>query len=465
MSLPNRQDCTAQLPDEILDSIIWSTGPRYATAVTRTIYPEKRNWLSCASVCRRWHRITLPHSFRYLRVMETNYMNDYSERTASNFYLFLQENPPIANLVQEVNFIRVAANMKVFCSILDALPNLQCLALHDSIVDAELEVGLDTCRARTTSRTLDKLVYWSGACEVIDCTPEVCGMQLPQLLSLFSEVGEFEAHGGCSNEHEIPSKLEGVAPQIHSFNTISDLEYYHTLRRLGLFDHLTCLQLTLSQFSRVGPYGNEFLNAVGRTQTLRELRLSYTQRVDERSFNLGSQLPATMANLVRDGLVACSGSLHGFRLDMKTWITRARLTTEENARRIFHLGFLIGLEIIALLDVDQIQHVSFRYFVGCAHHCRPQDIRGLDWARLRDICRRIVDLRSFNLDIFDKEAQKDHFRACAHDEMKQLEPEFRDVMTYGEPRDFFRCDDPTCAWYSGKRLNSYITVHDILKGR
>ena len=146
---------------------------------------------------------------------------------------------------------------------------------------------------------------------------------------------------------------------------------------------------------------------------------------------------------------------------MKAYITRAHLTTEENVRTIFPLCFLIGLEIITLLDPNQLKHISFRYDVGAyAHLCRSEDIHDLDWIKLQGLCRRFANLRSFTLDMFAEQKQKEMFRACAREKMAH----FTDVMLYGEPGTFFRCDDPTCAWYSGSRLNEYITLHhDILK--
>ncbi|KAI0084468.1 hypothetical protein BDY19DRAFT_532954 [Irpex rosettiformis] len=454
------QDYTAQLPDEILDYIIWNTGPQYGTVATNTSFPEKRNWLSCASVCRRWHRITLPYSFRYIRVMENDSDDDYSEATTLRFRLFLQENPSTAQLIQEVNFVRVAVDIRVLSSILDILPSLRCLVFEHSLTIAERDPDIDY---ETVDRVLDKLVYCGGQCWSIGCTPGLCARQVPQLLGLFSEIGEFEDQGRCCFEHDLCSESESTTPRIHSFDTTLDLEYYRILNGLGLFHHLTCLHLELPLFAPIQPRLVNFLCAVGRAQKLRELSLSFNQRFDEQAFALGSQLPTTIANSMRDGLMACSGSLHGFRLSTRTWITLPGLTTGENARRTFHLGFLIGLEIIALLDINPLRHVAFRYTVDCAYHCRPEDIRGLDWARVREICRRSVGLRSLNLDVFTKEAQKDDFRACAQNEMRQLE--LKDIhMLYGEPGKFFRCDDPTCAWYSGKRLNNYITLrHDIHK--
>ena len=163
----------------------------------------------------------------------------------------------------------------------------------------------------------------------------------------------------------------------------------------------------------------------------------------------------SVANSVRDGLAACT-SLHAFRLELKALILIG--TTTQIFRTSFHLGFLIGLEIIALLHPNQLEHIDFRYVGACASGCCPEDICDLDWTRLQDVCSRFVNLRSFALDMFDDHEieQKEMFRACAQDRMAH----FKDVMLYSEPGAFFRCDDPTCAWYSGSRLNKYRGAYD-----
>ena len=172
-------------------------------------------------------------------------------------------------------------------------------------------------------------------------------------------------------------------------------------------------------------------------------------------------VPHSVANSVRDGLAACT-SLHAFRLELKVFILvryRMPATTTQIFRTSFHLGFLIGLEIIALLHPNQLEHIDFRYVQGArASDCSPEDIRDLDWTRLQDVCSRFVNLRSFALDMFDDHEieQKEMFRACAQDRMAH----FKDVMRYSEPGAFFRCDDPTCAWYSGSRLNKYRRAYN-----
>ena len=279
------QDHVSQLPDEILDSIIRIAGPQYGTAATTTGSPEKRDWLSCAAVCRQWHRITLPHSFRYIRVTESHPSDYYNERTASNFYLFLQQNPSIATLIQEVNFLRVILSIQVLSSILDGLVNLKYLIFSSSFVEGNLDA-----KSPTMDRKLDRLLHWhGGVCELIDCSPAACGRQLPQLLSLFSEVGELEDRPGCCYDHGLPSELEHTIPRLRSFDATLDFNRYHSLQKLGIFNALTCLQVSLRWLSRLEFYGNDFLRLVGTVSTLRELYLAFTQRVDERSFPLRHQ--------------------------------------------------------------------------------------------------------------------------------------------------------------------------------
>ena len=272
------RDHISQLPDEILEVIIRNIGPRFGTASTSWASPsDKRDWLSCAAVCRQWHRITIPHSFRYIRVTESCYTNHYNERTASNFYLFLQDNPSIARLIQEVNFLRVTVNMDVLSSVTDALVNLKYLILSSSLVEGNLDP-----KSPTMDRKLDRLLHRnSGICGTVDCSPVDCGGQLPKILSLFSEIGELEASSGC-RKHEPSSDLEWAAPRIRSFNTMLSSQPCRTLQRLGILNALTCLQLQLNLqgTSRLESYGNDFFRLIGNLPTLRELYLQFAQSID-----------------------------------------------------------------------------------------------------------------------------------------------------------------------------------------
>ncbi len=191
-------DHTTRVPDEILDTIIRETGPRHGTAARSTGFDEKRNWLSCASVCRRWHRISLPHSMRYIRITESSWVDHYNKPTASNFKTFLQENPSITRLIQEVNFLKVTMTFSTLSSIIAELPNLRCLVFHCSMIeqdDLESEPVIG-------ERKIDELIYLGGACETIDCSPTECGRQATQLLSLFLTIEEFEEIGGCCYHEE-----------------------------------------------------------------------------------------------------------------------------------------------------------------------------------------------------------------------------------------------------------------------
>ncbi len=145
------------------------------------------------------------------------------------------------------------------------------------------------------------------------------------------------------------------------------------------------------------------------------------------------------------------------------WLAHSRgfALTEEKTRELFHIGFLIGIKVIALLDAQRLRHLSFRFDVAAyASQYRPEDIRALDWTQFRWLCRRFTQLRSFALQgLYLEDKLKDEFSTIAQDELRDL----KGLVLYGEPGAFFRCDDGCCAWYSGGRLNSAITLtHDVL---
>ncbi|KAI0086073.1 hypothetical protein BDY19DRAFT_377956 [Irpex rosettiformis] len=454
----SHQDYTAQLPDEILDLIIRETGPRYGTALNARSLADKKNWVSCASVCRGWHPIALAYSFRYLIVSETLSSDLHSGLTSSNFYLFLQENPLIAMTVKEVHFLRITVNMQLLSSILDALPNLRGLMLSL----AAIEGTLSTEGIPTVGRTIDTLVYCMGPCVTGAVSRAVCDKQVPLLLSLFSKIGEYvERDCRCLSGHELSSEpTEGITPQIRSFDSSIDSS---ALYRLGLLEHLTCLHLAIFGGDRdLDLFRTNFLQLITTTRLkLRELNLTVylciATPLDER----GPQLPSVIAEAFRGGLAACP-FLHGFRLNLEPRVLRQRSRADEaDIHSMFRLGFLTGIEILALLDANQIEHVSFRYTPGdlnLGQHLL-QVVRSLDLTRFRQVYQRFVNLRSFTLDTGS--FLQGHFRACCRAQMRQTES--KDVMLYGEVGTYFRCDDPTCAWYSGSAVGRHITLRrDVL---
>ncbi|KAI0825882.1 hypothetical protein BC629DRAFT_1451318 [Irpex lacteus] len=455
-------DYSAQLPDEIAETIIRETGrpDGHGTPMVGTGPNEKRNWISCGSVCRRWYRIALPHIMHYIRVTDSENMEHYTGNTptASKFLSFLQQSPSLARLIQEVCFSKVALSLHVLSSTVSALPNLRRLILHRSIVERDL----DSAQA-VVARKIDNVIFTGGACyKTTGCPPALCRSQVTQLLSLFSVIEEFEVIGSCSHEKEISvvGESNGNTPQIRSLKTKLDLSYYHVLHRLHLLDHLTCLHLTITGYylgHRELIHVDEFLYVAG--VALQELYLSYIQ-----SPYLGSDRSKSVAHSIRRGLAACR-SLHGFRLTVKIYLETSFWASRANMLNVLHQGFLIGIENISLLDTHKIKHLSFQYGASqyakvnyLTRHCRPEDIHALDWTRFRQVCRRFVHLRSFMLQAFAEEEEfRQEFSLIARDELQDL----KDVMLYGEPGTFFRCDDDSCAWYTGGRLNRMKSLlHD-----
>lgn len=161
------------------------------------------------------------------------------------------------------------------------------------------------------------------------------------------------------------------------------------------------------------------------------------------------------------GLVLCS-SLHGFRLHLEDTEIHGNIAAG-SARKTLPTAFSVGIDIIALLSPTKLRYLSFAYPTYMHPRASPQDIRALDLARLRDICRRYVNLESLNLvayDAYDKVDVKTAFKTFANEELS----EFKSILRHDEPGEFFRCSEPTCAWFSGGKLNTIITFHrDVLK--
>lgn len=259
----------AQLPDEVLDLIVREAGPRHGTAASDSFIEEKETWLSCASVCRRWHALTLPHSFRWVRPTPYDFVaGDKRDDVPSRFEIFLHENPSIARLIQELNVLTCKIEPKTLVSILAALPNLQYLLFQCSLFQ-----GPSNRQMLRTDFKIDKVLVSGGACHLYDCPPEICGQQIPQLLCLFSEIGEFQDLRRCEHADELVEELEGDAPHIHSLSTWPKLEplYHNAMRKLGLFNDITCLHLCIASHRGTHELSHEFLRVVG--PPLQELHL------------------------------------------------------------------------------------------------------------------------------------------------------------------------------------------------
>ena len=263
---------TNQLPDELLDIIIRQSGPLYSTAAADHGFPDKKNWLACGSVCRRWRRVALSHIFRYVRVLPSDRFADTSEdRAASKFGSFLLENPSIAPLIEQANLACVIIESKVLRSILTALTNLQYLVLHHSFIEGSLDLQEPPLACKVS-----KLLYIRGACELYSYPASACKQQIPLLLRLFSEIGEFEDLHGC--DHVVDEPLAGCeAPRIYSCSIgvpPHTLARYSALYRLHVFDHLSCLRLSVALPLEITEVSvNDFLQIVGGS--LHELSLKF----------------------------------------------------------------------------------------------------------------------------------------------------------------------------------------------
>ena len=469
-------DYTAQLPEEILEAIIRKSGPRFITAASENGFPDKTNWLSCSSVCHRWHRIAMPYAFRCVRVHPSdNFMDTAEDRAASRFESFLHENPSIASLIEECNLTRVLVEIKVLRNILTALTNLQYFVFHRSFIEERTDL-----RGPPTTCRVSKLMYTGGACDLYDYPWSVCKWQIPVLLRSFSVIGEFEELRGCYHVDDRPlEQSEGEVSQVHSYNTevsSHSIEHLDVLHRLRIFDYLSCLQLTLpSPLEISAEFVNNFLEIVGGS--LHELSLKIGH-ITSTPFPMSPQCTlrsllyngscitntlhytaSEVAGLIRRGVAACH-SLHGFRLELRHANFNS-LVDEEHVRETFAFGIGIGIEIISFLHATNLTHLSFCYRPLFESRRSLEDIRGIDFSRLRDIHHRFVGLRSLTLDTYNnlEGPEESHLRrelvACVRGRLQG----FNGALYHDEPGSFFRCDEPLCAWSSNGKLNKYMTLH------
>ena len=152
-----------------------------------------------------------------------------------------------------------------------------------------------------------------------------------------------------------------------------------------------------------------------------------------------------LSSPLKSGLSSCT-SLHGFRLCLYVdfgWSIRYNSFHDDH---ILALCFSAGLNLYSLLNADHLHYLGYIFDYEKAPHSELQDIRALDWEKLRSLCSRIPDLRSLSLDMFlhENTQQREYFSTCAGEELQG----FEQVISYGEPGTFFRCDEEMCPWFS-----------------
>lgn len=149
----------SDLPDEMLSSIIKELGVSYDVRVY--IYDDVRrgDWPSCALVCRRWYRITLPYLFRYIQLPVRKWMDSYAD--TAQFRKFLEEKPSIAHCVQGLIIGQMSVDIYDFDAILDTLDNLRYLEviLNQFYLDKKDKEWGEWLSTIPRDRTIAKLVY------------------------------------------------------------------------------------------------------------------------------------------------------------------------------------------------------------------------------------------------------------------------------------------------------------------
>lgn len=267
-------DYTARLTNEVLNIIIQESCPGHNTAAYAAYHdlPHKQNWLSCSFVCRRWYRITLPHSFRYVRLSRPS-RSDID--TASEFSSFIRDKPFIAPLIQEIIFKKMVVDINLLRSILDALTGLRYVVFWNALIP-----GLPH-ETTPIAHKIHRIAYVGGHCggdydEDFPPSTVVCQSQVSPLLRLFPEIDELQVLCHCQHSDYLrPGGPEDGTPPIHSLNINVDLRfsvYFNALHQLHFLKHLTCLHLAQCSLRYIEEEMNFVLQTVGRS--LLELSLS-----------------------------------------------------------------------------------------------------------------------------------------------------------------------------------------------
>ena len=130
---------------------------------------------------------------------------------------------------------------------------------------------------------------------------------------------------------------------------------------------------------------------------------------------------------------------------------------DQQARDTLDFGILIGIELIALVQPPHLKHLSFFFRPAFPPGTTLANVRDIEFSNLGSVHRRFANLRSLTLDVHDITTDSHIQRGFIHCGRGELEG-FKGRFYHREPGSFFRCDEPSCAWSSGGKLNRYLTL-------
>ncbi len=463
----SRTSVAEELPDELLDKIIRDVGPLYYKPLPPLHMMRDRGcWRPCSQVCRRWHRITVPYLFQFVK------LDRMSPGTPQDFCETVSQSHDIAQAIESVSICVEKLCMDTVASVLPLLPQLRYLNIY-----AGRTMTLSQNPAKLYGHcTLAKLVYDSDADDFVG--------EVLQLLRLFDDIGELElgSDGMLKKAYGRIEDTESLARaklRIHSLK-LSTLEYFGMASYLThlcdvhAFDNLTCLSVWVTSLSKLRTL-NEMLLRVGAT--LGELYLYLNLDDDEdtcTSVLLCPQISLIVdkcivaaasredaVNNSRSGLAACV-ALHAFRVEMDSLFRdfeEVDFSLEQVSEYAIN-DWLLALnlfDLVAELHVQpaprasRIQHLAFSYK---SHQWRHEDqgFEVLPWETMRTVFKRFVSLKSLTVFFnypYDDEGRLDVDGAeltATEYTYRQLEG-FKKILHCGTAA-FFGCTQESCRWYT-----------------
>ncbi|KAI0682353.1 hypothetical protein BC835DRAFT_1531310 [Cytidiella melzeri] len=446
----------SQLPDELLDKIIKAAGSQPF---------DKKCWLSCSLVCRRWHQLALPYIWRYIRVSGSIDRSGQwyrpalprirrfirlsrprsapvrSELTDDTTALlrFFDVRPSIARLVTNLILHRVSVATRSTLHALKVLPVLRCLELIDVQLEGSLSASdYDALGAR---HTLEMLAY---RCDV--SPPEGNTLALLELIGLFAEIGRLFIKDGFHDRPYLGALSDAVATSISKLQVgeLTIRSYDHPAiaphspiifaRDCGLLRNLTCLSVGF--IDMLGLHSlSELLHTVGTT--LGELCIYlFVDPVAQSSDDYSLQSTTTL-DMLRRGLNACV-VLHGFRLAVYSDDEYRADSTDDTRIQVW----LLAVDVIGCVPVEQVRHLSFCFW--SFDHFEEMDLGTFPWFKLRDACRHFNNLQSLKVLFSERNEFLTEIEAeCICHELQ----EFDSMLLRGEPLSFCTCEQESCRWY------------------
>ncbi|KAI0083461.1 hypothetical protein BDY19DRAFT_660196 [Irpex rosettiformis] len=438
----SRKSMFTEVPDEILDMIV------------RKLWTIHRAQHS--SVCRRWYRLTLPYLWRCIRIFLIGQKSPMT--ILDDFLSLMASRPELAVLVQRLVLYHIEGDVSIISRALELLPNLRFLILRAPRIHP---ADGDVLTRHASRHALEQLMI-TGARGTNVFIPATV-----QLLSLFYEIRRITLKwNGIELENDAVDRTipKDALDNLHVFQLDMNLDtsssfYLNILGRHGAFRHLAylrveanCLEalVNLSQLlSTVGPTLRELFLRLCWDLSTDGFRLTWDQDTAAIDSALRREFVVTS---IRKGIESCS-ALHGFRLAMSTSFPYNVAYDASVVQEIAAQGWLMGVAIINLVTTrlsQQLRHLSFNYWTTGVDPSE-YDRRLFSWSKLREACRRCIDLRILHVQFLRR--YKDNAvgrvklwgKECVQQEMR----DFHDALRRGEAIRFGECEEESCRLYVG----------------